>query len=325
MTQDRILTIILAPVITLTLGTTTSHADGHARDHANEAPAAVEAEHSATADAPAPHVLMVRGGLNTGGFLEGDASDDDEQLPSIRNHSEHRGNHGWGMFGDTLTAAGYTLTEIREGDEVGNQPIDFSEMDLSIYDAIVMASNNAVYPEDDIDALETYIRAGGGVLFISDTNFGENWPDAATSDQQFLNRFGWIMNQDHGTYILRRAEGDFLIEHPILENVQAFDGEGVSPIVIPEQDIPGVTSTLLVRAKNRTRVNDGDPGSTRDVTAQDAVLAVATVGEGRIVGHFDRNTFFNPNGAGTNLTRFDNRQYALNLIGWLVSGDEQGD
>ncbi|CAN0364917.1 unnamed protein product, partial [Ectocarpus sp. 4 AP-2014] len=50
----------------------------------------------------------------------------------------------------------------------------------------------------------------------------------------------------------------------------------------------------------------------------DATVVVASAGEGKVAGHFDRNTFFNQNGAGTNLNRFDNKQYALNLFGWLV-------
>jgi len=46
------------------------------------------------------------------------------------------------------------------------------------------------------------------------------------------------------------------------------------------------------------------------------------VDAGRIAGHFDRNTFFNTNGAGTDITRFDNLQYALNLFAWLANDDQ---
>ena len=54
------------------------------------------------------------------------------------------------------------------------------------------------------------------------------------------------------------------------------------------------------------------------VVEADAALLAATVDHGRLVGHFDRNTFFNLNGAGTNLTRFDNRQLAINLFNWVA-------
>jgi hypothetical protein len=38
------------------------------------------------------------------------------------------------------------------------------------------------------------------------------------------------------------------------------------------------------------------------------------------VGYFDRNTFFNANGAGTNLGRFDNKILGLNLLRWARTG-----
>src|SRR5207302_9000318 len=45
---------------------------------------------------------------------------------------------------------------------------------------------------------------------------------------------------------------------------------------------------------------------------------VAEAGLGRVAIHFDRNTFFNANGAGTSLHRFDNARYAKNLFEWLA-------
>jgi hypothetical protein len=53
-------------------------------------------------------------------------------------------------------------------------------------------------------------------------------------------------------------------------------------------------------------------------TADDASLAVVEHGRGRVACHFDRNTFFNENGAGTSLTRAGNRTYARNLFAWLA-------
>ena len=186
---------------------------------------------------------------------------------------------------------------------------------------LVLGSNNAVYSSPAVDAVELFIRNGGGVLFISDANFGGDWSDAASSDQDFLDRFGLIMNQDQGTYVLRRMDGDFnQPDHPILAGIEAFDGEGVSPINAAS------AGQVLVRARNSTRVNQppfgpNNQGQSRPVTAMDGALTVLNVDAGRIAGHFDRNTFFNTNGAGTDITRFDNRQYALNLFAWLMHGD----
>lgn len=284
-------------------------------------------------DACAGRVLFVRGAERSGGFLEaGNDASRTEQLADITNEATSGGNHGWFEFAQALRAAGYEVDQVvepLEGDAPGSgpttgAPLDFASVPLNTYDVVVLGSNNAAYDAAGVDVLEAYVRRGGAVLFISDANFGGSWADAPTSDQFFLDRFGWTMQQDQGTYRLERGDGDFLVaDHPILQGVDSFDGEGVSPIVVPEVDaVAGVSSTIVVRAEpgRQTRNNDAFPGqgSSRPVGPRDGALVVATVDRGRIAGHFDRNTFFNLNGAGTNINRFDNEVYGLNLIGWLA-------
>lgn len=290
---------------------------------------------SAAMAGPPARILFVRGADRSGGFLEGGGDfARTEQLSDITNAATNGGNHGWFELAEALRGAGYEVQQVLEPLEADapptgpteGAPLDFAALGLDSYDAVVMGSNNAAYPPDQVDVFESYIRRGGAALFISDANFGGSWADAPTSDQFFLDRFGWVMQQDRGTYALRRNDGDFLVPgHPVLVGVDAFDGEGVSPIVLPEQDTaPGVASTIVVRAMPgaSTRNNDNFPGqgSSRPVGPQDAALAVAFVDSGRIAGHLDRNTFFNQNGAGTNINRLDNRLYALNLFAWLTDG-----
>ncbi|GAB4124058.1 MAG: hypothetical protein Tsb0027_22280 [Wenzhouxiangellaceae bacterium] len=247
-------------------------------------------------------------------------------MADIFNEQTFGGNHGWGELRQALENAGFSATQITETAENDSGPsvgvaIAFQTMDLSQYDVIVFGSNNAVYSTEAIDAVENFIRGGGGALFISDANFGSDWADAPDSDQQFLDRFDLVMNQDQGTYVLRRSDGDFNApEHPILAGVDAFDGEGVSPIVAMQEN------HVLVAAQNSTRVNmppfgNNNQGQSRAVTSLDGVLTVLQPGLGRLVGHFDRNTFFNLNGAGTSINRFDNMVYAINLFTWLADTD----
>ena len=278
-------------------------------------------------DAAIPQrILFIRGGSGTGGFLEGGS---DEQLADITNFQTFNGNHGWGQLADALRAAGFTPEQMIEGPAANNTPVDLAGIDLSAYRAVVFGSNNADYGPAQVDALEQFIRdAGGGALFISDANFGRDWRDAADSDQAFLSRFGLVMNQDLGVYALDRAAGDIVApDHPIFAGVNVIDGEGVSPIVVTGTAPPGVVRQRLAVAKNQTRNNDGtNPGNlflglARNVTPQDSTTAISAAVAGRVAGHFDRNTFFNLNGAGTSLARFDNRQYAINLFRWLAFGD----
>jgi hypothetical protein len=284
---------------------------------------------------PAPglsRVLFIRGADRSGGFLE--ASNDtqrSEQLADVFNASTTAGNHGWNTFLLALENAGYVVSQITETAENTSGPsagvaIDFTTFDLDSWDVLVFGSNNAAYSAASVDAVETWIRKrGGAALFISDANFGGSWRDAPGSDQPFLSRFGLIVNQDQGTYSLLRSSGDFTTPgHPILASVNQFDGEGVSPFVLNQIPTPaGTTLTKLAVAKGSTRNNNGtNPGNTyqgssRAVTTDDASLVAIEAGHGRVVGHFDRNTFFNLNGAGTHITRFDNSTFAINLIDWL--------
>lgn len=261
-----------------------------------------------------PRLLFIRGGDGTG--------DTDEDLADIGDFSRITGNHGWGEFADVLINAGYSLDAQLEGPVSNNSPVDLTAINLFDYAAVVFASNNADYTMAQIDALEHYVRHGGGAVFISDAHFGLNWADAPNSDQLFLDRFGLVINQDFGTYPIRRSDGDFTIPgHPIFTDVDTFDGEGVSPFVLNALPIPqGATITKLANAKNDTRNNDADPGkgSTRPVNSSDASLVTVEVDYGRVVGHFDRNTFFNERGKGTEIHHFDNMRLAINLMNWVT-------
>ncbi len=297
-------------------------------------PAEVGQDWAALVELGAPKLLFVRGADRSGGFLEaGNDAARTEQLADITNTSTSSPNRGWFELAEALRNDGFEVEQIIEPlaptdpptGQTAGAPVPFETLDLTQYAAIVLGSNNAVYEPAQIDAIEGYILAGGAVLFISDANFGGSWNDAPDSDQQFLDRFGLVMQQDRGTYALERAAGDFIVpDHPILAGVDSFDGEGVSPGVVPATDVQGVETTLLVRAKPgaQTRDNNGNPGSSRPVGPADAALAIATAGEGRLAIHFDRNTFFNLGGAGTTINRLDNRTYALNLFNWLAFGGE---
>ncbi len=279
-------------------------------------------------------VLFIRGADRSGGFLE--ATNDfqrTEQLADINNAATSGGNHGWKQLADLLRANGYTVSQIQEPLESGapstgqttGAPLALDQINLDQYDTIVFASNNATYSNASINAVEDYVRDGGGVIFISDGNFGSDWRDAPASDTPFLARFGLGVNQDNDTYTLRRNQGDFVEpSHPILFDVDAFDGEGVSPLIVPSTPPAGVTIRKIVNARGTVFNNDGNNpgndyrGTSRPAGAQDAALVLATAGAGRVMAYFDRNTFFNTNGAGTDLTRFDNTQFALNAFEWAT-------
>ncbi len=279
--------------------------------------------------ADAPRVLFLRGADRSGGFLE--ASDDPgrtAQLADIDDFTSGTVNRGWGELRTTLESEGFVVEQVKELAETASGPAQglpypITGALLEPYAAVVFGSNNARYEPPAVDAVIDWLRRGGGALFISDANFGGDWADAPTSDQAFLDRLGLRMNQDAGTYAITRAAGEFLVpDHPVFAGVNAIDGEGVSPAVLEALPI-GATRALLARAKGQTRVNTPpfgpqNQGTLRPVTANDAALVVGGFDAGRYAVHYDRNTFFNAGGAGTDITRLDNRRYAINLFDWLA-------
>jgi hypothetical protein len=294
------------------------------------------------AQAPPKRILFVIGGSNTAaGRDTGTLAEINEHRSEITNLSTASGNRGWGELATALNGAGFLTEQIAEGEgpATGNRntgaPLAFEAMDLSPYATIVLGSNNATYDAPQVDAIERYVRGGGGLLLISDVNFGAvwngtadtTWQDASNSDQQFAARFGLRMNQDRGTYEVTRSSGNFLVPgHPLLAGVDAIHGEGVTPLSLGSP-VPGVHSQVIVRVPSQFNLRENLPpfdeagrGDTRNSTAADGVVVIALAGAGRVAGHFDRNTFFNDGGGGSDLYRFDNLPYALNLFAWLGAG-----
>ena len=271
-------------------------------------------------------VLFIRGGTGTVGGLEPNYSPKDDQAADIYYTATTTKNHNWSMFADDLRDEGYELTQMKEGPVSDRSPVDLTSINIRQYALVVFGSNNATYTTAQIDTLESYIKDGGAALFISDANFGLVRQDAPNSDQLFLNRFGWTMNQDGRTYTVGANEFK-APNHTILEGVNTFKGEGVSPITLSNNNIPGVQSTIIAGVPNgqKVRENPGNKkGDLRNKTDKDATLIVATVGKGRIIGHFDRNTFFNTNGAGTDITEFNNRQLGINIVNWATQKNTVG-
>ncbi|MEM6459888.1 MAG: PEP-CTERM sorting domain-containing protein [Planctomycetota bacterium] len=231
---------------------------------------------------------------------------------------------------------------------------------LADYDVVVFGSNNADYSNQSasasVDAVEAYVRGGNAALFISDANFGSDWADASLSDQPFLDRFAVTVNQDNGTYTLSSAEdlgspadysqsGNTAIGDAVLGGVNAIEGEGVTPFTLGSPQAlaaADVELVLTIDAEETVIPNSGFGGSNRRGSPgraagsggnDDVAVFIGLAGAGAVAGHFDRNTFFNENGAGSFLFKedterdgvevdLDNDEYALNLFTTLAAVPE---
>jgi len=293
--------------------------------------------------------------FNIGGFTEQLADIRDPTGIVFSNNATGNNNHSWSELANLLIANGYSVEQTTESVEpsaaatgptqgvgvafgTGFQAATLADLNfntgitqsrtLADYDVVVFGSNNALYFPSQIDAVDSYIRGGGGAVFISDANFGSVRGDAQRSDQQFLDRFGVLVNEDTGTYRLTRGDGSGAFAEfrspssPILDGVDDFDGEGVSPFTLPADlsSLPADVAAQIIAGVPSGQSVRGPGNNRRQATTSDASLLALEAGNGRIIGHFDRNTFFNLNGAGTDINRFDNSQLALNIFEFATSG-----
>lgn len=230
-----------------------------------------------------------------------------------------------------LTATGPRgLSEFRAViEEAGIEPVErydaettLSRTRLDGYDALVLGSNQHRFDQDEADAVGEWVADGGGVLAWSDSAFGGDYetvgvcnPAGRRSDTDLTGQFGMTFLRDNGAgnYRVRRYARDHYLNAGNREGGIVFRGEGVSPVRVrpPAEVLAPLQAGGL---DGRLEVCEADAPFRPE---RDAALAVATVGEGRVAGTFDRNTFWN-GGAGTDITQADNRAYARRLVRWVA-------
>lgn len=259
-------------------------------------------------------MLFIRGAEGTTG-VEGGTNDND--LSDILSTT----NHGLSDLSLLLAANGFDVTQREEGSTSGGKTaVDLAAADLSQYDVVVFGSNNAFYEGADAEALDDYVRAGGGALFASDRNWGKDPTRSADSDQVLLKPFGITVGLDAG---VENTEGNDLFadeatdpSHPLVAGIEGrISGAGVASYS-EKAPVSGVTVTGLIPAKGTVVDNDageGREGTKRAAGPDDFAVLLVEAGTGRVVCTFDRDTFFN----GV-ITEAGNQRYALNVFRWLA-------
>lgn len=225
------------------------------------------------------------------------------------------GQRGMSQFKAALANVGMNVTEARDAD------ITLNTATLNRYKVLILGSNNRRFTSTEQKAVAAWVRAGGGLVAWSDSAFGGNWRDelgntiGAQSDSDLTAQFGMRFLRDNGAgvFTIRRYEANHYLNDFNRNGGVVFRGEGVSLIRTQK---PAIILARLQKggSSGTVRLNNLDG----KITTADAALAVARVGRGRVVGTFDRNTFWNA-GAGTRLSEVDNYEYAQRLILWAAN------
>ena len=266
-----------------------------------------------------PRVLFVRGANNTGGFgVANTDAERTEHLSSVDDPSTATSNYSWMQLRSLLESEGFVVEERAEPLALEALPTPLSE-----YAVVVMGSNNAAYAPPSVDAIEGFIRARGGVLFVGDMRFGPTAVAAAASDNHFLSRFGLTVQQGLGTYSLTRTP-DFVVPgHPLvlgideIKGVPAAAGDTVSPVrlgAVPS----GVTLEVFARAEGQVQQLDGN---VRPADELDAAALAGSVQGGRFVVLYDRDVFVNEKlkTSASSIVAADNLDFAVNVFDWLAA------
>jgi hypothetical protein len=211
---------------------------------------------------------------------------------------------GFSMLGQALTLAGFSSAT-----EVVDTNVTITPALLQPHGVVVLGSNRRVFTPAEETTLESFVRAGGGLVSYADATFG---PGNVASDNQILSKFGMLAATDNfGGPVVAGS----LAQHPIAAGVNlGFGGEGVSIVEL-------VGNGLDVLQNVAPCVMNGGACLPYPVAPpsglpnpQFSACAAALAGYGRAVATFDRNTFFNWPGYGTNILDHSNLAYALNLF-----------
>ena len=251
-------------------------------------------------------VLFVRGAEGTGGLLVGG---DPIHLSDIDDTAD---TPGFGSFAELLRGDGFEVEQVIEGPE----GVDFAGGALDGVDVLVLGSNNAEYDQADIDAVTSFVRAGGGLLAFNDANYStDSFSDAPSSDNGFLAPFDLRINQDDGTAATAEADDTWATGHPVLEGVDSLVWFGAGAVTVSDDD-PSVTPLILVPMTGDV-MEDAEAEVSRPPDPDtDAAVAVVEFGGGRVAAVLDRDVFFN--GGSASLDTGSNEVFAANLIEWLA-------
>jgi hypothetical protein len=215
------------------------------------------------------------------------------------------GPFGFSMLAGLLAAAGFSATT-----EVVDSQVTVDAQLLGPHGVVVLGSNRRVFTTAEVNALESFVRNGGGLVSYADATFG---PGDTASDNQVLSRFGVLLALDNfGGAVFASPFND----HAISAGVASVGAEGVSLIEIVGNGIDVITN--VGPCTSPTGPCAPFPGVAPSGSASPvySTCVAITAGSGRVAVTFDRNSFFNPPGYGSCLTDASNMPFAVNLFLW---------
>jgi len=266
-------------------------------------------------DADAERVLYIHGNVSA----EGDVPSD-TQPPFHQMLLNDTGPRGMSSFRAAIEALGFEIQQAYDADVV------LTDEYLASWNVLILGSNQRRFSEEEAKAVQRWVKAGGGLVAWSDSAFGGHYAKVGLdntagrdSNNDITRQFGMVFLTDNGggNYLIKDYEEAHFLNAQNPQGGVRYRGEGVSPVRTSDP------------ARMLAKLQEGGLGGKIKVNKidspfnplTDAALAVAHVGKGRVVGTFDRNTFWNA-GEGTRLSHEDNREFAQRLILWAANRED---
>jgi predicted secreted protein len=222
----------------------------------------------------------------------------------------------WGCSGlaNLLRQEGYGVSKMTEPPITGEK--------LREYDVLVILTPNKDYSKDEVDAIDEFVKSGGGLLLDSNNWYGYRWFAANGIANRFGLSFadnGYLLDEVHNLF--RKSEiikiSDISPSHPITNGIkEIFIGD---PTYIDNS----AGSEILARTNDTAwfdRCNGGTKGNGKRDSNESGdrypVVAAKEVGAGRVL--FLSGFLFTNGYIETGSTKIgDNRKLVLNIINWL--------
>lgn len=231
------------------------------------------------------------------------------------------GNNGLSMFKELVEAEGYTI------DQYYDQTTTLDAVFLAGIDVIVFGLHQKVWSSSEQTALDTWIRAGGGILMYSDSAAGGLYSSVGIGNttgknavNSILSNYGMEVTVDQGGGV-RAYEPNADQSNPIIWDQLIFEGEGVSPVAVD----PASTAEVLIPLDDANLITN--TGRVLDLSDDEAALsfsnpewacmALNKVGAGHVMAVFDRQPFWN-NGPGSDIEKRDNTEVLRRVIRYLA-------
>lgn len=234
------------------------------------------------------------------------------------------GNTGLSEFRELMVSEGHTISQRYD------QTLALNASFLNSVDVLIFGLHQKIWSGTEKSALDTWLRAGGGIFIYSDSAAGGRFsivgaqnPVGQNVVKNLMQPYGIqvTVDQANGVKAVRSNTNNqfaLMIDRPVLE------GEGVSPIAfepgsgvvnwIPYRDDPdnSVSGAPIVdKLQGLSNVNN----------LEYSALAARSVEQGRIVAMFDRQPMWNA-GPGSDINERDNKEILRRVMNYL--GEETG-